>query len=149
MVNLAEPSPLSSERPNTIVFDASKSYDPDTMSRKGLTFNWRLNGEKVALDGNEQDGSRGTMKFNTIGSNTISLTVSNAYGKVATVEKAFEVVSNLAVNMLITPSVAPIGTPINFIVQSENAGFFEWNFGDGTTPVNGNKKVVQHTFEKT
>jgi hypothetical protein len=33
-VNLESPRPISSENPNTIVFDATKSYDPDTMSRK-------------------------------------------------------------------------------------------------------------------
>lgn len=148
VVNLSDPAPLSSERPNTIVFDASKSYDPDTMSRKGLTFIWRVNGEKITLVGNETDGSRGTIKFDKVGTNTVSLTVSNAYGKVTTVEKTFDVVSTLSINMVVTPSVAPIGTTINFIAQSEG-GFYEWNFGDGTAPQNGNRKVVQHVFERT
>jgi PKD repeat protein len=34
IVNLDTPKVLSSETPNIITFDASKSYDPDTMGRK-------------------------------------------------------------------------------------------------------------------
>lgn len=34
IVNLESPVPMSQEKPNTFVFDASKSYDPDTMSTK-------------------------------------------------------------------------------------------------------------------
>ncbi len=65
VVNLNNPVPLSKEQPNTIVLDASKSYDPDTMSRKGLSFIWRLNGEKVTLDKLEQDGSKGQLHFDS------------------------------------------------------------------------------------
>lgn len=50
--------------------------------------------------------------------------------------------------MLITPRVAPIGTNMNFIAQSENADFFEWDMGDGTPAKTGNKKIVQHTYTK-
>ena len=34
IVNLETPVSINSERPNTFVFDSSKSYDPDTMSTK-------------------------------------------------------------------------------------------------------------------
>ncbi|MFZ2256169.1 MAG: PKD domain-containing protein [Patescibacteria group bacterium] len=34
VVNLDNPKPLSTESPNVLEFDASKSYDPDTMGRK-------------------------------------------------------------------------------------------------------------------
>lgn len=149
VINLNSPQSLSNEKPNTIVFDASKSYDPDTMSRKWLTFTWRLNGEKVTLDNLEQDGAKWTYKFDTVGTNTISLTIANKYGKVSTIEKTFEVKSVLSVNMVITPSVAPIWTTINFIWQSENAGYYEWNMWDGSAPINGSRKVVQHVFAKT
>ncbi len=149
VINLMAPAPQSKEKPNTIVFDASRSFDPDSLSRKGLTFNWRLNGERVTLDGTEGDGSQGTLKFDKIGTNTIALTVTNVYGKIKTIEKTFEVLSVLSVNMIAAPSVAPIGTKMNFIAQSENAGFFEWNMGDGSPPINGSRKVVQHTFNKT
>jgi PKD repeat protein/type IV secretory pathway VirB2 component (pilin) len=149
VINLAMPISQSNEKPNVILFDASKSYDPDTMSRKWLIFTWRLNGEKIILDNQKQDGSIWNLKFDSVWTHTISLTVSNAYGKIATTEKTFDVTSILSVNLIATPSVAPLGTTMNFIGQSENAWFYEWDMGDGTTPINGSKKLVQHIYKKT
>jgi PKD repeat protein len=149
IVDLETPKPLNTEKPNTFVFDARKSYDPDTMAKNNLTYTWRLDGQKIDLDNTKDNGAYGEIVFDTTGKHIISLTVANAYGKVATSEREFEVTSTLAVNMLITPSVAPLGTIINFIGQSPNGEFFEWNMGDGTPTISGNKKVIQHIFQKT
>ena len=116
-VNLESPKSVSTEKPNTFVFDARKSYDPDTMSKNGLTYTWRLDGQKIELENSTDNGAYGEMKFSELGNHTISVTVANVYGKVATAERSFDVTSTLSLNMLITPSVAPIGTIINFIGQ--------------------------------
>ena len=116
-VNLESPKSVSTEKPNTFVFDARKSYDTDTISKNGLTYTWRLDGQKVELENSTDNGAYGEMKFSEIGNHTISVTIANAYGKVATAERSFDVTSTLALNMLITPSVAPIGTIVNFIGQ--------------------------------
>ena len=50
IATLDAPKSLNSEQPNTFIFDASRSYDPDTNSRQGLTYTWRLNGELIKLD---------------------------------------------------------------------------------------------------
>ncbi len=149
MVNLESPKPANNETPNILIFDASKSYDPDTMGRKWLTYTWRIDGEKIELENIANDGARGTRAFDTIGPHTLALTVANAYGKVTTVERPFEVTSLLSANILISPRVAPLGTIVNFIAQSEHADFFEWNMGDGSPITTGNKKVVQHIYQKT
>lgn len=80
---------------------------------------------------------------------TVSLTVSNAYGKVTTVDREFTVQSILSANLLITPRVAPLGTIVNLIAQSEHADFYEWNMGDGSPVLSGNKKIKQHIYKKT
>lgn len=149
VVNLDNPKPLSTESPNVLEFDASKSYDPDTMGRKWLTYTWRIDGEKINLDNVANNGAKWTLVFNSVWPHTVSLTVANAYGKVTTVERQFEVQSILSANLLITPRVAPLGTIINFIAQSENADFFEWNMGDGSPIKTGNKKIIQHIYQKT
>jgi PKD repeat protein len=149
VINLDTPLAVNSESPNVITFDASKSYDPDTMSRKWLNYTWKLDGEKVTLDDIREGGARGTMIFGTKGKHTISLTVNNSYGKSKTVEREFEVKSVLDVGMLITPRVAPLGSIVNLIGRSENAEFFGWNTGDSTPEINGAKKVIQHIFAKT
>jgi PKD repeat protein len=38
---------------------------------------------------------------------------------------------------------------VNFIAQSEHADFFEWNMGDGSPITTGNKKIIQHIYQKT
>ncbi len=38
---------------------------------------------------------------------------------------------------------------MNFIAKAENAAIYEWNMGDGSAPVNGTKKIVQHTYKQT
>lgn len=148
-VNLASPVAASSESPNVLTFDASKSYDPDTMGRSGLTYTWRIDGAKVDLDNQSHDGAKWTYVFDSIGTHSVSLTIANIYGKVTTVERSFEVKSLLAANLLITPRVAPIGTIVNFIAQSENADFYEWNMWDGSPVQTGNKKIIQHIYKKT
>lgn len=149
IVNLESPVPMSQEKPNTFVFDASKSYDPDTMSTKWLTYTWRLDGQKTNLENITHDGAKWSLTFDSIGTHTISVTVANPYGKVTTVEKTFTVDSVLSVSMLIAPQVAPIGSNITFVARSENADFYEWNFNDGSSPLSGNEKLVQHVFKKT
>lgn len=62
-VNLDEPRPISTEKPNTMLFDASRSFDPDTASAKDLTYRWTIDGNPVSLDNTGKDGAVGTYTF--------------------------------------------------------------------------------------
>lgn len=152
IATLDAPQMLSSERPNTFIFDASRSYDADTNTREGLTYSWRLNDQPVTLDvvgdNTQASPARGALTFDKIGENTISVTVSNQYGKIATAEQKFRVTSVLAGNLIITPQVVKVGQQANFIAQSQNAQFFTWNMGDGTNKA-GNDRTMQHTYKTT
>lgn len=126
---------INSERPNTFIFDASRSHDPDTNSRQGLIYTWRINGELVTLtplegDTDTQNNSRGTITFDKTGENTVSVSVANKYGKIGTAEQKFTVNSILSGNMIVTPQVVKVGDPVSLIAQSPNAQFFSWNLGD-------------------
>lgn len=103
------PKPIRDENPNTFIFDATKSYDPDTNSRQNLTYTWRLNGSLITLDDISHGGARGTLTFDSLGENTISVTVANAHGKIATAEQKFTVNSLLSVGLIITPQVTQGG----------------------------------------
>ena len=149
IVNLDEPKILSPERPNIFVFDASKSFDPDTKSANNLTFRWNIDGNDVSLNNLEKWWSVGTYSFNQKGNHTVKLTVSNAYGKITTVEKTFIVNSTLAVNMNIVPRAAPIGTVVSFQGISPRAAFYEWNPWDGSPAVNGQMDSIDHIYKKT
>ena len=41
---------LSSELPNTVAIDATRSYDPDSLDSSKLSFAWTIDGERVELD---------------------------------------------------------------------------------------------------
>ena len=75
--------------------------------------------------------------------------MANTYGKIATIEKEFEVVSTLAVNMIITPKVVQRGATVNIIGQASSAEFFEWNMGDGTPLRAGTSRSVQHIYKQS
>lgn len=66
VISIDNPRSINNEKPNTFIFDASRSYDPDTSSKKNLTYTWRIDGEKVALDNLENDGAKGTYTFENI-----------------------------------------------------------------------------------
>lgn len=63
IVNFDSPRALSTEKPNTIIFDASRSFDPDSSSAKNLSYTWYIDGEKVTLDNITRDGAMGTYTF--------------------------------------------------------------------------------------
>lgn len=149
VVTIDNPRPVKSEKPNTIVFDATKSYDPDTNSRKNLTYTWKIDGEKVVLDNIENDGAKGTYTFDSKWTHRVSVTVANVFGKITTVENQFDVTSTLSVNMFSTPRVVKRGEPVTIIGQSANAEFFEWNTGDGSPTVNGTNRSIQHIYKQS
>lgn len=148
-VNLAEPAPISPEKPNTILFDASRSFDPDTASAKDLTYRWMIDGESVALDNIWKEGAMGTYTFSEKWVHTVSLSVTNKYGKITTVDKQFTVASTLSVNLNIVPRAAPIGTLVTFQAISPKAIFYEWNPGDGSPATNWQMNSIEHVYKKT
>ena len=55
--------PVSQQLPNTLIFDATKSYDPDLQDESSLRYTWFVDGRPVTLDNPERNGSRGTYTF--------------------------------------------------------------------------------------
>lgn len=149
VVNLENPRAVSNEKPNTFVFDASRSLDPDTKSSKNLTYIWSIDGNEWALDSPQKDGSIGKHVFTTKWPHMVSVNVINSYGKSKSVEKMFDVISTLSVNMNIVPRAAPIGTLVSFQAIAPRASFFEWNPGDGSPSVNGQMDNISHIYKKT
>lgn len=149
IVNLETPKPVSREKPNTFIFDASRSFDPDTNTSKDLTYSWMIDGNKVTLDNPEKGGAIGKYTFTDKGSHTVSVVVSNVYGKVTTVDKTFEVTSTLTLSLNVVPRAAPINTNVSFQARSPKASFYEWNVGDGSPLIQGVSDNIEHIYKKT
>jgi PKD repeat protein len=149
VINLDTPRSISTEKPNTILFDASRSYDPDNNTTKDLSYSYSIDGEKVTLNDLQKNGAIGTYTFTEKWTHTVSLTVSNSYGKVSTVDKKFDITSTLTVGMNISPRATPIGSMVSFQARSPQAGFYEWDVGDGSPSINGTIDSIQHVYKKT
>lgn len=149
IINLDPPRPISTEKPNTLIFDASRSYDPDTNNAKWLLYEWTIDGEKIELNDIEKDGAIWSYTFSEKWSHTVSLTVTNPFGKVATVDKKFDVTSTLTIWVNITPRAAPIGSMISFQARSPQARFFEWNLGDWSPSINWTTDFIQNIYKRT
>jgi PKD repeat protein len=149
VINLDTPRAINTEKPNTILFDASRSYDPDKNNAKWLSYKWIIDWEQVDLNDSLKEWAIWSYTFSEKWNHTVTLTVTNEFGKVTTVEKNFEVLSTLTVWVNITPRAAPIGTLISFQARSPQARFYEWNLGDGSPTINGTADFIQNTYKKT
>jgi PKD repeat protein len=149
VVTIDSPHPIKNEKPNTFVFDASKSYDPDSNSRKNLTYTWKIDGQTVALDNIENDWAKWTYTFDNKWTHKVSVVVANVYGKISTTETPFEVTSTLTISIIMTPKVVKRGETITIIGQSSNAEFFEWNMWDSSPVVSGTNRSIQHIYKQS
>lgn len=148
-IALFDTRPAGQETPNTISFDATKSYDPDSLEASKLTFAWTIDGERVELDDSQRNGAIGKYTFRTLGTHKIGLDITNEQGKTSTIRKDVDVTSLLSVKLSMTPKIASIGTPVNFIAESQEANVFEWSFGDGGTQEITSEGRVSHTYKKS
>jgi PKD repeat protein len=123
--NTRVPSP---ELPNTYVFDATTSYDPDSMDSSRLTFDWTIDGQRVELENPSRNGALGKYTFNTLGTHNITLDITNNDGKVSSNKQTLLVTSLLAVKLRFTPRIVKAGAQVTFIAEAEDARVYEWNF---------------------
>ncbi|MDQ1344035.1 MAG: repeat protein [Patescibacteria group bacterium] len=60
-----------------------------------------------------------------------------------------EISSLLSVKLSTTPKIASLGSPVNFVAESKEAGVFEWNFGDGGSTEISSAGRISHTYKKS
>jgi len=138
----------NSELPNTYLLDATTSYDPDSMDSSRLTFDWTIDGQRVEIENPSRNGSLGKYTFNTLGTHTITLDVTNPDGKVATNKQTITITSLLAVKLRFTPRIVKVGAPVTLVAEAQDAKVFEWNFGDSATDTMSVGRT-SHTYKKS
>ncbi len=140
---------LNSETPNTLLFDATKSYDPDSLEGADLTYAWIIDSVRSDLASPTRNGAMGRYTFDTIGSHHITLEVSNKEGKTIISNKDVNIDSLLSIPIFtISPKIAQAGTPISITAESKEAQTFEWQFGDGETDTSTSGKLT-HIYKKS
>lgn len=85
----------SSHLPNTLILDATRSYDPDLEDESTLSYSWFIDGTPVSLDNPERNNSRGTYTFDERGTYNITLSIRDAEGKITSTTKDVDIESTL------------------------------------------------------
>jgi PKD repeat protein len=143
-----EVSRPSSEKPNQILLDASRSYDTDINADTGLVYSWKIDNTDVALEKSKENGAIGYHTFSTVGVHTVSLSLTNAYGKTKTITKDITIDSILSIDMDISPRAAPLGSIVAFDAVSPGAYFYTWKYGDGESSA-GTQSSSRHIYKKS
>jgi PKD repeat protein len=143
-----EVKPINSEMPNTLQFDATRSFDPDSLDASKLSFNWTIDGERVELDNSLRNGMLGQYTFTTKGTHAILLDITNEQGKTTQEKKDFQVESLLSVKLITTPKISQLGTRVALVAESKEATVFEWDYGDGEKE-NTSEAQTTHTYKKS
>ena len=137
---------LGSETPNIITLDATRSYDPDTLSGDRLTYSWYIDGQRVTLDRSSRNGAIGQYTFGTLGTHKVRLDAINESGHSTSVTRDIDIRSLLSVYLTMDPKIAQIGQNMTFIAQAKAARIYEWSFGDGSAETtNGGR--INHIYK--
>ncbi len=136
--------PSRGEAPLAVAFDASASYDPDGHI---VSYIWNFG------DGQDGTGAEGFHIYENAGTYTVTLTVTDDDGAMATASRVItvKVPDNIApiVDFTATPrsGEAPLTVVLNATASSDADGTitaYKWNFGDGSP--SGMGSVVTHTY---
>ena len=125
--------------PSEYVLDASVSSDIDVDNGfDELTYERSFSHPDTEIIESINNGEKVRIQFNQIGQHTVTLAVTDQYGKKSTISKEFNVQSTLRPQILANPRTAARWDQITFVVQSnKNVLWYERDFGDG------NKRTVQ------
>ena len=134
--------------PNKILLDASRSSDPDFTDDGNLKYEWFIDGKRVKLSESYANDSIGYYEFDSIGSHSITLEVTDPDGITAIRKSEITIDSLLSVEVTASPRVIQRGGFIKFTSNAPAAEVYEWDFGDGKTTW-GKLDKVTHTYEKS
>ena len=137
-----------SHQPNTVLLDASKSYDLDGIDDGKLTYEWIIDGERVTLNDASFNGAVWYYTFDSIESHSVLLRVSDPEWISSQVTKKVVVKSILSVDFAAYPRVTQREVPINFQADSVEANVFAWDFGDGTIK-SGKNSNITHKYKES
>lgn len=115
-------------KPNTVLLDASKSYDKDFSDDWNLSFIWYVDWEKVLLNNSNEDGSRWYYTFISKWTHNVGVEVKDLDWMVETERKQVTINSILSVDFNAYPKAIQREWYIKIIANSPEAESFEWDF---------------------
>jgi len=135
-------------KPNRVLLDASRSYDPDYSDDGKLKYVWTIWGEIINLEQIDSKWAIGYYTFDSIGEHSVTLEVIDPDQMSSIKTSKVRINSILAVELFTFPRVIQREWFIKFVASSEKAKLFEWDFGDGERKSGTNNKI-EHIYKKT
>lgn len=129
-------------------FDASASSDVDVLNGVDeLTYSRNFSDMQTTnIQDLEWNNKKIKVTFDSLWEQTIKLTVTDKYWKSSEIEKVINIQSILRPDIAVAPRATTRWTPINFIVQSNQAILnYYWNFWDWKTISTQTNKLT-HVF---
>jgi len=125
--------------PSEFLLNASVSSDIDVDNGfDELSYDRSFSDPTTEIIESINNGERVRLQFNQIWQHTVTLTVTDQYGKTSTIAKNFNIQSTLRPQILANPTTTSRGSQTTFVVQTnKNVLWYERDFGDG------NKRVIQ------
>jgi PKD repeat protein len=130
--------------------DATASSDLDvTNQNDSLEYKREFSNPNASkIISTEENNKKIVVQFDEIGTHTITLTVTDMYGKSAVIEKQVNVTSVLRPELTISPNAITRGKNVTFSVKTNKPVInYQRNFGDGTTNSNQSNQMT-HMYTK-
>ena len=118
-------------KPNRILFDATKSFDPDFSDDWNLKYTWIIDWTRTELEEPNFNGSTWYFTFESVWDHSVVLEVEDPDWIKTVKNDKIQVKSILSVEFYAYPRVAQRTNSIKFVVDSPEAKFFEWDFWNG------------------
>jgi len=100
-----ETSIPAKNKPNRVFLDASRSFDPDFSDDGKLDYNWFIDWNRINLEDANANGSVGYYTFDSVGSHSVNLELTDPDGITAIKKWSVDIDSILSVEMYAFPRV--------------------------------------------
>ncbi len=140
--------------PSEFYLDAKASNDIDVANGYDrLSYDWTFsNPNATQITAIEEHNKRITVLFNETGKQTITLKVSDNYGKTEEISKEITVDSILRPELTVRPKSAVRKTYLGFSVKTNSNTApiisYEWDFGDGKVPRVNKSNLMKYEYQK-
>ena len=138
------------EKSSEFILNADSTLDLDMQNKlDSLDYKWKFSDpEFVQIINTEENNKIVTVRFNKRGKHTITLEVTDKYGKTASIKKDIEVQSILRPELNLSVNATTWNKEITFQVQSnEKVLRYDWDFWDGDSKSNQIAELT-HIYKK-